>query len=420
MTLERVELFNKKDFLSFLILCIFILSYSLLINFQNYKNLTRFDSTIVNATVLKQYTKTQKSKTYQILKLKTDRGITFYTSVKESFGDAKGKELTLEIWAAKITFYEYLTSFYTYSKVKSIDERQTLKQELNSYISSQHKNENIANIYQALFTATPLNKELQSTFSFLGVSHLLAISGFHLGVLSALLFFLLKVPYNFLQNRYFPYRNSKSDLFIIVAFSLLVYLLFLNSPPSLLRAFVMLIIGFILYDRGIKIISMQTLLLTVILLLSFFPRLVFALGFWLSVSGVFYIFLFLVHFKHLNKIWQFILVPFWVYLLMLPFSLVIFGSFSIYHPLSIIWTSLFTLFYPLSIFLHLIGYGDLFDKILENFILLAQNQTIIKLNFTWLILHITLSLLSIFFKSFIWIMLSFNFSLLIYAIYYIT
>ncbi len=419
MALERVELFNKREFLSFLFLCLAILSYSLLINYQNYKNLTRYDSALVNATVLKQYTKTKEDKSYQILKLKTDNGITFYTSAKKSFKDVKGQELLLEINSKKITFYEYLTSFYTHSRVKSISETLTLKQELNTYISSQHQNNNITNIYQALFSATPLSKELQTTFSFLGVSHLLAISGFHLGVLSALLFFLLRTPYKFFQDRYFPYRNSKSDLFIIVAFSLLLYLLFLDSPPSLLRAFGMLLVGFLLYDRGIKIISMQTLLLTVLLLLAIFPKLFFALGFWLSVSGVFYIFLFLIHFKHLSKIWQFILVGFWVYLLMLPFSLVIFGSFSIYHPFSIIWTSLFTLFYPLSIFLHLIGFGNLFDGVLESFISLAQNHIIIELGMKWLVIQVTLSLLSIFFKHFIWMLLIFDFSLLIYAVYHI-
>jgi len=420
MTLERVKLFNKKEFLSFLLLCLFILSYSLLINYQNYKNLTHFDSIIINATVLKQYTKTKESKSYQILKLKTDNGTTFYTSAKKSFTDAKGKKLSLEIWAEKTTFYEYLTSFYAYSRVKSISGTQTLKQELNSYIASEHENKNIANIYKALFSAEPLSRELQSTFSYLGVSHLLAISGFHLGVLSALLFFLLRTPYRFLQDRYFPYRNARFDLFIIVAFSLLAYLLFLDSPPSLLRAFTMLIIGFILYDRGIKIISMQTLLLTVLLLLSFFPKLFFTLGFWLSVSGVFYIFLFLIHFKHLSKLWQFILIPFWVYLLMLPFSLIIFGNFSIYHPLSIIWTTLFTLLYPLSIFLHLIGYGNLLDGILESFIFLAENQTTLSLNFMWLILYVVLSFISIFFKSFIWFLLSFSFSFLIYSVYNVT
>nr|WP_321267655.1 ComEC/Rec2 family competence protein [uncultured Sulfurimonas sp.] len=421
MALQRVELFNKKEFLSFLLLSLLILCYSLLIDFQEYKKLTRFDSYIVDARVLKQYTKTKNKKTYQVLKLKTDNGLSFYTGARKSFQDTIGKKLTLEIFAKKITFYEYLTSFYAYSKVKNIKETQTLKQELNSFIASEHKNENISNIYQALFSATPLNRDLQTLFSTLGVSHLLAISGFHLGVLSAILFFILKPIYNFFQDRYFPYRNSKSDIFLIVAFSLLLYLNFLDSPPSLLRAFAMLIIGFILYDRGIKIVSMQTLLLTTILLLAIYPKLLFSLGFWLSISGVFYIFLFMIHFKHLSKIWQFIIIPFWVYILMLPFSLAIFSNFSIYHPLSILWTSLFSIFYPLSILLHLVGAGSFLDGVLESFISLGANQTtLVNFEIKWLALHIFISLLSIYKRSFIWFLLTLNIFFFIYAINHVT
>jgi len=419
--IERVSLFNtKRDFLLFISACFFILFYSLLIEYQNYKQLTNFDSQILQATVLKQYIKTTNTKTFQVLKLKSNDGFTFYTSAKKSLEDLKGKKVKLEVWAGKTSFYEYLTSFYAYSKVKYIYKTKTLKQKLNSYIASLHVNPNISNIYQALYTATPLHIGLQTTFSTLGVSHLLAISGFHLGVLSALLFFLLRPVYTFFQNRYFPYRNAKFDLFITVATILLAYLLFLDSPPSLLRAFFMLIIGFILYDRGMKIVSMQTLFLTVVLLLSLFPKLFFALGFWLSVSGVFYIFLFLIYFKELHKIWQFILIPFWVYILMLPFSLVIFGNFSIYHPLSILWTTLFSIFYPLSIFLHLIGSGDLSDGLLENLILLGQDTLHVELEFKILILHVILSLLAIYKKIFVWLLLAFSLFIMIYSINYIT
>ena len=138
------------------------------------------------------------------------------------------------------------------------------------------------------------------------------------------------------------------------------------------------------------------------------------------MSGVFYIFLFLIHFKHLHKVWQFILVPFWVYLLMLPFSLAIFGSFSIYHPLSILWTTLFTLFYPLSIFLHSIGFGDLFDKILESFIALGETKNAVPLAQKWLYLHIVFSFLGMWKKSFILLLLLLSLFLFIYAMYYIT
>ncbi len=419
--IEKVSLFNsKRDFFLFFLISSFILLYSLLIEYNEYKKFTRFDSQIINATVVKQYSKTKDFKTTQILKLKSENGLSFYTSSKKQLKNLLQKRVNIKVYGGKMSFYQYLTYFYAYTKIKFIYEDKILKEKLNSHISSSHLNKDIANIYQALYTATPLRKELQTTFSTLGVSHLLAISGFHLGVLSALLFFFLKPTYSFFQNRYFPYRNSKFDIFSIVVIILLSYLIFLDSPPSLLRAFGMLLVGFILYDRGIKIISMQTLFVTIIFLLCFFPKLFFALGFWLSVSGVFYIFLFLIHFKHLSKIWQFILVPFWVYLLMLPFSLVIFGNFSIYHPLSIIWTSLFTLFYPLSIFLHFIGFGNLLDTLLESLILLAKESKQIELSFMFLIIQISISLFSIFDKRFIYTLLTFSFGLFIYAIYHIT
>ncbi len=424
--IEKISLFSsKREIFIFFFISAFIFTYSSLIEYNNYKKLTQFDSALVNATILKQYQKTRttkrgKIKNYQVLKLKSENGFSFYTSAKESFAYSVGKEVELELWAGKISFYEYMSSYYAFSKIIHANKTESQKQKLNQLISQQHRDKNISNTYQALYTAKPLNTEIQTKFSALGISHLVAISGFHLGVLSALLYFLFKFPYKFLQNRYFPYRSYKRDSFIVIAVVLLSYLLFLDSPPSLLRAFVMLIIGFILYDRGIKIISMLTLLLTVVLLISFFPRLLLSIGFWLSVSGVFYIFLFLIHFKNLSKLWQFILIPFWVYILMLPYSIVIFGNFSLYHPLSIIWTSLFTLFYPISILLHLVNYGDFLDNILNFLLRLETDDIKITLDWKWLMVYVTLSFTSIYKKSFIYLLLSFALSVLIYSIYHIT
>lgn len=426
MLLEKVSLFsNKRDFFIFLFICSFILLYSLLIEFNNYKNLTKFDSALISATVIKQYTKTKttkkgKLKSYQILKLKSQKGFNFYTTTKKSFPYSQGKKIKLEIWAGKISFYEYMTSFFVFSKILNIEELVSTKEKLNSYLDLNHQNKDISSIYKALYTATSLPKHLQTHFSSLGISHLLAISGFHLGVLSALLFFLFKLPYKFLQNKYFPFRSYKLDSFIVISLILFFYLLFLDSPPSLLRAFVMLIIGFILYDRGYKILSMWTLFLTAILILSFFPKLVFSIGFWLSIFGVFYIFLFLIHFKHLNKIWQFILIPIWVYLMMLPFSLFIFENFSIYHPVSVILTSLFTLFYPLSIVLHVIGFGNILDSFLSYLINFELINVRVTLAWQSIFFMILLSVLSIYKKLFSYILLTLSLFIFVYAVNNVT
>lgn len=117
--LERVSLFtSKRDFFLFLLACGIILTYSLLLEYQNYKKLTQFDSALVTATVLKQYTKTKevesgKRKTYQVLKLKSDQGFSFYTTLNKNFPHAKEQEVEIEIWTDTINFYDYFTTFFT-------------------------------------------------------------------------------------------------------------------------------------------------------------------------------------------------------------------------------------------------------------------------------------------------------------------
>lgn len=416
--LERVPLFTKKrDFLLFLLGSLLIFLLSLFIEYTNYLKFSQFDSVLVEATVLRQYTKTSDNKTYQILKLKSSDGVSFYTKAKKSLQDVNDKKLKLEIWPKELNFYAYLSSFYANSKILSIEEHNTTKQELNAFIASKHEDKNIANIYQALYTAEEVDQKTQNAFSNLGVSHIVAISGFHLGILSALLYFLLKPIYRFVQERYFPYRNSKRDIFIIVAAVLFAYTLFLDLPPSLVRSFGMFVVGFILYDRGLEIFSMQTLLVTILLLLAFFPRLAFSLGFWLSAAGVFYIFLFMIHFKNLNAFLQMLGISILVYLYMLPVALYIFQNFSIYHPFSIILSILFTPFYPLSIFLHMVGLGDFFDGFLIWLMALGEDGAKVALNFYLFLFHVLLSFAAIWSKTAMWILTLFCSSIFLYAMY---
>jgi len=425
MKIEKVPLLtSKEDFFKLFILSLFILLYSLLIEYNNYKNLTQFESALTQTTLIKFYNKTRisskgKRTIYQVLKLKSKKGFSFYTTSYKKLELKYGLEINMEIFAGDISFYEYLTSFYANSKILSITNNNSYKEKLNTFIALSHTNSASQEVYQALYCATPLSREVQQKFSTLGISHIFAISGFHLGVLSSILFFLIRYPYKILQNNYFPYRNSKRDIFLIISSILFVYLLFLNYPPSLLRAYSMLVVGFILYDRGIEIISMQTLALTTTILIAVFPRLFFSLGFWLSIAGVFYIFLFLIYFKSLSKVLQFLILPIWVYLFMLPYSLIIFGNFSIYHPLSIVLSTLFTLFYPLSIIIHFVGFANLFDTAIESILLLANKSTHIVINTKLLYVDVILSLLSIYSKYIMAILMFFIFCTLFYAISFV-
>ena len=251
----------------------------------------------------------------------------------------------------------------------------------------------------------------------LGVSHLLAISGFHLGVLSFILFALLSLPYMQLQKHFFPYRHRNRDLFLLVALILGGYLLFLGDVASLLRAYAMLIVGYVLHDRGVKVVSMQTLFVTLILLLSLWPRLFFSMGFWLSVSGVYFIFLYLRYFSELPKHITFFAVPIWVYLMMTPIALVLFGNYSLYHPLSIIWSILFTLFYPLALFLHLIGFGESMDGVLHLFLVSELDGRHFAFALFWLLPYGFLALGALYAKRLLYLLLFVAFGVSVAAVY---
>lgn len=416
--LNRVSLFtSKRDFFIFLGVCFVILFHSLYLEYKKFENFTRFDSFITKATVQKQYTKTKNKKTYQILKLKSSDGFVFYTKAKKSLENVLSKEIEVEIWVKNITFYDYLNSFFGYGKIISINEKESLKSNLNNSLDDAHPNHQMAQLYKALYLAEDVDQNMQNAFSNLGVSHIVAISGFHLGIISAILYFLLSPIYKFAQDRYFPYRNSKTDIFFITFSVLFAYVLFLDSPPSLLRSFGMFIVGFILYDRGVEIFSMQTLLVTLLLLLAFFPRLFFSLGFWLSAGGVFYIFLFLIHYKHLKVLYQFLGISILVYLYMLPSSLYLFGNFSLYHPSSIILSMLFTPFYPLSILLHFFGWGDIFDGFFEWLLMVGENGIKVDVSIYIFLAHILLSLFAIRYRYAMSVLTIFSSSVFVYAIY---
>jgi len=347
-----------------LLLSFTLLFFSLTLEYYHYVKLTQFDDALIEVTVLKHYTKERDGKRYDVLQLQSDDGAKFYITSKSVLKNLVGFRTKVWLLTAYITFPEYLRGFVAKGRVLTLEREKQPRYRLGDRLKEIHSRAETAELYGALFLALPLNRSLQERLSFLGVSHLLAISGFHLGVLSIVLFSLLRWPYRALQARYFPARHRNRDLFVVVALVLGLYLLFLGGVASLLRAYAMLIVGYILHDRGMKIVSMQTLLITLAVLLAIWPRLFFSIGFWLSIGGVYFIFLYLRYFGGVSKYISLVAVPLWVYLMMTPVALLLFGNYSPYHALSVVWSILFTLFYPIALLLHLIGYGDGLDSVL--------------------------------------------------------
>ena len=393
------------------------LSFSLSIEFYHYSKLTQFEDAIVEVDVLKHYAKSSEGKRYDVLKLQTEEGAKFYITSKSPLKELVGYSARVWVLTKYISFYDYVKGFATKGSVISLSRGKADVFRLGDTLGTLHEDQEVSQIYGALFFALPLSSSLQERFSMLGVSHLLAISGFHLGVLSFILFSLLRFPYIQMQKHFFPYRHRNRDLFLLVALILGVYLLFLGDVASLLRAYVMLLVGYVLHDRGMKIVSMQTLFMTIVLLLSLWPRLFFAMGFWLSVSGVYFIFLYLRYFSELPKSITFVAVPAWVYLMMTPIALVLFGNYSLYHPLSILWSILFTLFYPLALFLHLVGYGESLDGLLHFFLVQDLNGENFTFALFWLIPYGVLALSALYTKKILYLLLFVAFGVSIAAVY---
>jgi len=420
MTLERAQLFtNRRDVAVFVSLCLFIVSLSLLQRYETFRHLTQFDDALMDVTVLKQYVKHKKDRTYYVLKLRSDYG-TFYTSASQHLRNLVGRTLRLRVWVSHYSFYDQLTSGYLPSKILKVYPHLNAKTTLSHAIASQHRHPMIAELYGALFTASPMSQPLQEKLSTLGISHLLAISGFHLGLISALLYLILRPLYRIFQERYFPYRSAHRDLFLLVFVLISAYLYFLGTLPSLLRAYTMLLIGFILFDRGIKIVSMQTLFLTVMLLLALMPELLFSLGFWLSVAGVFYIMLYLIYFQHAKTSYNLIGISLWVYLMMLPLSLYLFENFSLYHPFSVVASILFLPFYIITSVLHVFSHGAVFDDYLLQYLQLGSHASTLILPLYVMVIHLTLSLLALHYRYAAMALLPWSLFVFIGAVHHVT
>ena len=251
--IARPELFRGRDFfyalLGFFLLFLLSLSYE----YFSYKKFVAQENVTLTCKVLNQYDKSRFSSSYFMLKLDCGEAV-IYTAKGLGIGDVMEKEVSAEFSLSRLDFLGYLKGFYAKSTDFHVLESESFKSRLNASIAAQHEDKDTVTIYKALYTAAPQNIELRQKLSSLGVSHLMAISGFHLGVLSGVLFFLFGWIYRPIAGRYFPYRHANRDLFLVVAVFLFAYVWFLDFTPSLIRSFGMLVVGYFLYDRGLKII----------------------------------------------------------------------------------------------------------------------------------------------------------------------
>jgi len=408
MQLEKPKLFpEKQTFIWFVAILLLLIVIRLAFHYHAYKEFIAKPFYYTTATVITSYEKTKKNKRYKVLKLKSDEGFTFYTTThrKENFNH---KHLRLQIFPNEsIGFKDYLGTFYVKSKIKYQEKIPiTFKDKALNYVAMQHENSALATFYNALFFATPLEKALREKIALLGVSHLVALSGFHLGILWGLVYGLLLLLYRPLQQKYFPYRHALFDVGMVAMCILGFYVWFVDFPPSLVRSFAMVLVGWGVLLLGMELLSFSFLASVFLLLTLLFPSLLVSLSFWLSVAGVFYIFLLLQYTKTWNK-WSITLgvIPIGIFILMLPVVHAIFGVTSVYQLMSPILSLLFVFFYPLVMLLHILGLGGIFDTYLLWLFSLPMNSVVSMIP-SWLTLgYLGLSIIAIWYRKVFYVVL---------------
>lgn len=416
--LESVELFDRKSGSFFVLFLLLIASLSLSWEYTQFKHFTHFDDPLVRAQVIDQEVRLINDQPKTSMKLRLDNGSLCRCVMSPNLRDLRGREVLVELQVAKVSFLDYLKGFRSRGSIHEVYPLLSLKERWYRSIALVHEEETMKELYGALFVATPMSQEFQALVGAMGLSHILSISGYHFGILSLIAFFFLRPSYRWFQNRYFPYRHGNRDLFFIVLGMLFFYLWALEFIPPMVRSFGMIAVGYFLYDRGIKIISFQTLLIAVGLLLAFFPKLFFALGFWFSSFGVLSIFIFVRYYEHW-KPWQiFLALHIWCYLVMLPISLAIFGTFGFWHIGSIPLALLFNIYYPAVLALHLTPWGDLFDPYLMALFNVGDMHTV-SIPMVAGVLSIVLAIAAMRFKFAFWALGTLGSATLIGAVYQI-
>ncbi|MEA3513708.1 MAG: ComEC/Rec2 family competence protein [Campylobacterota bacterium] len=393
--MEKLPLFKvqeKKYFYSFIFLVFLINIY---FQYQNYKTFIKDEVFKTDATIINIY---QKEK-YYVLKLKSSNFVAFTPSYTANIYK-KNDTINIYLITTNITFLEYLKGFYTKSfNIVKIKNQNNSKLYIKNFIKNQHTNVDMSSLYQALFLAIPVSSDLREVFSNYGISHLIAISGFHLGIISFVLYFLLHIIYNPIHKKYIPYRNKRFDIMIVVTFLLFEYLILIDTVPSFLRAFIMFLFALFLLRNNIKLVSFETLLIVVLTIIALFPKLLFSLSLWFSVAGVFYIFLFIKYFNNINRYIQIFIFNFWIYFALNPIIHYFFTTTSYEQLISPILTILFTIFYPLVAILHILNIGWLFDDMLITIMSIKIDSFDIATPLWFFTLYLFISFLSIFYKN---------------------
>jgi len=169
----------REFYLTFSIFFI-LFTIEFLFIYIDYRSFVKKEFYFSDVKILNIYPK----KSYRVLRVYSNSlDLDFFTTLYNSNLDLEIDAIVrLKLYpSSNLSFWEYLNSPYIKSKFLSIKrEPEGIKAKLFQELFIQHKNREVIEFYQAIFLANPISKDFREVVSALGVSHLIALSGFHL------------------------------------------------------------------------------------------------------------------------------------------------------------------------------------------------------------------------------------------------
>ena len=206
--------------------------------------------------------------------------------------------------------------------------------------------------YSMLFGDTnDVNNDINLVFSIAGVSHLLAVSGLHVGVIAGLIIMII----NWICNKKkVSYLASSIVLISIVSILLLFYAYLCGFSPSVCRASIMVMVYLVSKSLGKKYDILNSLSIAGIIILTLWPLQLFNAGFQLSFLCIFAIITLVLKGVRVTNSWH---IPAWISapllsslcinLVTMPIVLNVFGSASLWSVIANIFViPLFGFVYP--------------------------------------------------------------------------
>lgn len=399
---QRKSIFESaREVYVFCLACALVFALNLGFSYYKFCEFKAQNGVILQAKILQNYEKANaKGKIYRVLKLKT-QDFSFFTTTQADFDAGANEQILIGAENKNVKFKEYLSgSFYMpsygISELRYVASPEPLRDRIYDFISAQHESEKMTELFTALFLAAPVGKELRQDVNFYGVAHLIAISGYHLGLIFGALYFILRPIYRYFQARYFPYRNAKFDLSAAIFAVLFCYLALIGFVPSFLRAFLMSLLALFLLARNVRVVSFELLFTVICAAVALMPSLLFSVGFYFSSLGVFFIYLYLRHFGgRFSNLSNAILLNFWVFSAMILPVVYFFPLVSAQQLAVLPLTPLFSLFYPISALLHAFGAGGALDEYLLEFLSWRAKGVNLSVPFWLFLLYNALSLASV-------------------------